>query len=532
MFNLNFSETLRNFLFPAEKRAGRFSILYLAAVVLIFLAIGSAAALRPVQEQDEGRYSEVAREMLLYGQWLLPHQNGVPHLSKPPLYYNLSALAIRLFGKNAFAFRFVSLAGFTAMVLAGMAWARDRRGTGSERLVLWISLSMFQPVFAAQFADLNTLLSCTVTLGLLMLFEGLDRESRAAWILGWLFLGVAFMVKGPPALISPRGTLILFRVLSGRPLNIHPVLWAAGLAVFAVVALPWYLWILKQYKGEILEFWFGDALRRTALGSSARKFHYYFYYPPVFLVMTSGWGVFMLILLARSVRAHLAPGRWPRIQATWRAVRALPHDELWLLCWLVFTILFFTLLRAHMLSYIQPAYPALAMLLALYLHRKKAHSPTVRGAVRLGLYSFAGTLVTLWILSGAGYVLVRSKPETAGPFLESIEHNIVAHRMMNEAPKDSWRLVQAFTFSPIFNLEADRMSYLSYKRVNDFWPSPPRMNLNVDEMRALVMSREPMMIVIKPARVSLMFPKPPPWLRTLYASDELVLLTTVPPRDK
>ncbi|HPB30591.1 MAG TPA: hypothetical protein PLB62_03960, partial [Candidatus Sumerlaeota bacterium] len=63
-------------------------------------------------------------------------------------------------------------------------------------------------------------------------------------------------------------------------------------------------------------------------------------------------------------------------------------------------------------------------------------------------------------------------------------------------------------------------------------PGPPRMNLNVDEMRALVMSREPMMIVIKPARVSLMFPEPPPWLRTLYASDEMVLLTTVPPRDK
>src|SRR4051794_22147018 len=56
-------------------------------------------------EPDEGRYAEIAREMLAGGDWVVPHLQGEPYLDKPPLLYWLVALGYRAFGVSAAAAR-------------------------------------------------------------------------------------------------------------------------------------------------------------------------------------------------------------------------------------------------------------------------------------------------------------------------------------------------------------------------------------------------------------------------------------------
>jgi len=41
---------------------------------------------------DEGRYSEVAREMVVSGDYITPRLNGVKFFDKPPLFYWLQSL--------------------------------------------------------------------------------------------------------------------------------------------------------------------------------------------------------------------------------------------------------------------------------------------------------------------------------------------------------------------------------------------------------------------------------------------------------
>src|SRR5262249_32738243 len=46
-------------------------------------------------EPDEGRYAEIAREMLARGEWVVPYLQGEPYLDKPPLLYWLTMASFR-----------------------------------------------------------------------------------------------------------------------------------------------------------------------------------------------------------------------------------------------------------------------------------------------------------------------------------------------------------------------------------------------------------------------------------------------------
>jgi 4-amino-4-deoxy-L-arabinose transferase-like glycosyltransferase len=69
----------------------------LVGLVLFFYQLGSAYLMDP----DEGRYAEIAREMLALQDWLIPRLNLLPYLEKPPLVYWLTALSFKVFGFTA-----------------------------------------------------------------------------------------------------------------------------------------------------------------------------------------------------------------------------------------------------------------------------------------------------------------------------------------------------------------------------------------------------------------------------------------------
>ena len=77
-----------------------------------FFLLGS----RSLNEPDEGRYAEIAREMIELNDWLVPHLWYVPHPHKPPLTYWAVAVSISIFGQNEWAVRLpLALAGISGV---------------------------------------------------------------------------------------------------------------------------------------------------------------------------------------------------------------------------------------------------------------------------------------------------------------------------------------------------------------------------------------------------------------------------------
>jgi len=91
-------------------------VLMIGLVVLsYFLFLGKF----PLQEPDEGRYAEIAREMIERDDFVTPTLNYVKYFEKPPLHYWLTAAAFRVFGRNEFAARFWP-ASLSLLTVAGV----------------------------------------------------------------------------------------------------------------------------------------------------------------------------------------------------------------------------------------------------------------------------------------------------------------------------------------------------------------------------------------------------------------------------
>jgi 4-amino-4-deoxy-L-arabinose transferase and related glycosyltransferases of PMT family len=85
-----------------RNRSRAFAILMLATNFLFFLFLGN----HPLLEPDEGRYSEIPREMIERGDYVTPMLNYVKYFEKPVLHYWLTALSFKLLGYTEFASRF------------------------------------------------------------------------------------------------------------------------------------------------------------------------------------------------------------------------------------------------------------------------------------------------------------------------------------------------------------------------------------------------------------------------------------------
>src|SRR5437773_8628115 len=86
---------------PPPTRHALLGILIALAVLLHVATIGTG----DLYSQTEGQYAGAAREMIQSHEWLLPTNDGIPRLQKPPLLYWLIIVSFKSFGANTAAAR-------------------------------------------------------------------------------------------------------------------------------------------------------------------------------------------------------------------------------------------------------------------------------------------------------------------------------------------------------------------------------------------------------------------------------------------
>src|ERR1700759_3924870 len=97
-------------------RAARIALLLLA---LFGIAVGVDGLMRPLGNPDEGRYSEISREMAASGDWITPRLDGIKYFEKPPLQYWATAGIFRVLGEGEFTARlYVAMCAIGTLLLA------------------------------------------------------------------------------------------------------------------------------------------------------------------------------------------------------------------------------------------------------------------------------------------------------------------------------------------------------------------------------------------------------------------------------
>ena len=343
---------------------------------------------RRLFDPDEGRYAEVAREMLAGGDPVTPRLHGFKHLTKPPLQYWMTALAYRAFGVDEWTSRLWSAVSGMLAILVAAFTMRRLHGTQAAFASAAVLASGVLFVLFSQvgIADMGLTLFLTTSLCAIML--GLDtapgsRAERRWMLLAWICMGLGMLTKGLVGALFPLLVAALYALSAGdRHLwrRLHPL---AGAALLLAVAAPWFVAVSLRTPEFPAFFFLEEHLARFA-GSGHRR------EKPV-------WFFVALVL------AGLLPWTWAALEGVregWRDARGGFRSGRFLVLWAVAIVLFFTLSRAKMPAYVLPAFPALAMLAGQRLARLDAGAIARRVLPLLALAGLA--------MASAGWLVPRN----------------------------------------------------------------------------------------------------------------------------
>jgi 4-amino-4-deoxy-L-arabinose transferase-like glycosyltransferase len=353
----------------------------LAGLGLFFLRLGVPGLMDP----DEGRYAEIAREMLLLKDWLIPHLNLVPYLEKPPLVYWLTSLGFTAFGLTEWAARLPSalaaLAGvYLAFWLGRTLWGDDQGFWGAMVLSTCGGY-----VILARLLTLDMVFTFFLNLGIALGYLALSRVRPRLWPWAYLSLALAVLVKGPVALVLAGLIWIVVAFLRGRQAAwalICPVSWV----LLAVVVLPWFVYVAWRIPEFPHFFLWVQHVTRYLSGVS---FHAepWWYFGPVLLGLLLPWTGLVPWALAR--RTSMDPG-----------------DRIFLMIWTGVILAFFSVSGGKLATYILPALLPLALLVGEALAGLQSRDKSLRGEsgcrVSLILWAVIGLLLLALYLRPPG----------------------------------------------------------------------------------------------------------------------------------
>lgn len=325
---------------------------------------------------DEGRYAEIAREMLVTGDWVTPRYNGYKYFEKPPLQAWATAAAFQMFGIGEWQARlWTALTGFCTILLIGFTGARIYNARAG-----WLAAAVLASspmwVISGHFNSLDMGLSAFLVAALCSLLlaqTSQNKHSCRNWMWAcWAFMGLATLSKGVIGVAIPAMVFIAYSISTWDWKIWTRLRIFSGSILFLAITAPWFL-LVSQRNPEFLEFFFiHEHLQRFTQDAHSRTGPIY-YFVPLLLVGILPW--FLQI-----------PGA---VIEAWRE-RRREFSAGWLLvCWFVVIFAFFSVSRSKLPGYIIPIFPALALLIGNRLDQLLGHTNSMTLAWKLQALGFA-----------------------------------------------------------------------------------------------------------------------------------------------
>lgn len=311
--------------------------LVIAASALLSLTLALHV---PLVDPDEGRNAEVAREMAVSGDVVIPHLAGMPYLDKPPALFAAAAAFIRVLGPTPLAARLPALLAslLTLALLAAIA----TRLAAPELAVRAVAFTAAAPLFAVLAAyvifDMPLTACITAVWGLLALEVEQGASPRRRWLMfAAVTLGV--LIKGPVMLAWALGGSAAAALVTRSRAPLAWLAWWPGWLLVFAVAGGWFAAALRRHPEYAHYAFLEESLERMTSRSFQRDQPWWFV-PAVLAGGALPWSL-------------VSPWRWPGRRASRVAAG-----------FVLFAAVFFSLSHSKLVTYLLPAIPALAWVAA------------------------------------------------------------------------------------------------------------------------------------------------------------------------
>ena len=370
-------------------------------------------------DDSETAYGEVAREVLLTGNWIVMHQNLLPWFVQPPLYFWIAALFAHWFGAGSFAMRLPSaLATIAAGALLAGSVARLAGARAGIIASFVLSSCLIQAVLG-RLATMDAMLDTFVLWAILAAARAFGLRERddghahaAALFAAAVAVALGVLTKGPVALAVPAlvaGIWFLWerRIRTPRALP-SPLAWAGAAVLALAIVVPWFaLLATRAGTGGVAELIVHYTFGRY-VGTIENQTGPVWYYLPVVVLGLFPWTAFLVPALfvkgldGRDARAALA-----RLAVVWAIV----------------PLAFFSFAQTKLPNYIALAFPAYAILIALWFDRLAQfgadRSPAARAARRSAIVAAAFVPLTAGLVGVALAIFSRTMKLAGADFLRT-----------------------------------------------------------------------------------------------------------------
>jgi len=306
---------------------------------------------------EETRRAQIAREMGLWNDWIVPRQQGEPFLSRPPLQNWAIALVAQFRGKlDETSTRLPSALGVLVTVMLIYGYGRTFLSRLGATTAAAAFATMGQVLQLGRLGETESFYTLLVA-GSLLAWRWADAARRSPlrpWCLGYALAALGMLTKGPQAPAYFVAGVGAFLILSGRSRELLRWPNAAGMALFLAIWGAWQVpfW-LRTSTADSWDLLAGEITNRLDAGPAALLKHLVTY-PVEVLVCTLPWSVLLVAYLRRDFRRTLADA----------AV-----EVRFLACTLAVTFPTCWFMPAARGRYFVPLYPCLALLIGLVAQR-------------------------------------------------------------------------------------------------------------------------------------------------------------------
>jgi 4-amino-4-deoxy-L-arabinose transferase-like glycosyltransferase len=305
----------------------------------------------PLLQPEDACYAEMAREMSVAGNWVVPLHRGQSYFEKPPLLFWFIRVAYAGFGVHDWAARLIPCVAAMATILLTFWWGTNvfglRAGLAGA-LILCLSPRF---VHQGRMIMVDGLLAFWVVSALALGQQAVQRDRLrwGFWFASAAACGLGLLTKGPVALILTGVPLLVYQALDRRTARPGGWIWPAYLVTAAGVAAPWFVCMACQCPGFLHEFFWTQNVELRfvhAVHAEPAWFH--------LAVLTLGMlpGTLLLPCLVRLLLRRGPVGLHKR-----------PAELGFLLLSCVWCLAFFSAASCKRIGYIVPAMPTLALAL-------------------------------------------------------------------------------------------------------------------------------------------------------------------------
>jgi 4-amino-4-deoxy-L-arabinose transferase-like glycosyltransferase len=331
------------------------------AIVVFSLALLLAGNwIMPLTDRDEVRFAEASREMIQRGDYVVPWFNGAWRFDKPVFIYWCQIASYKFFGENDFAARLPSALLTTGTALILVRWGRKIANAKTGLLAGMMFVACLHVAIIGRVATADMALVFFFTLAFWSGWELTRPEQihRVRW--WWIFyvaLALGFLAKGPEIYFPLLG-LILGRIFRKNDFHLPVAATVAGFILSLGLMAMWGIPAMTQTHGKYYDIGIGEhVINRSVHVNDSHG-----------LAGTLGWlATLPVYFVTFFVSFFPWSTRVPSALKRWWPERQRDGIGWYLLVQAGIVFVLFSLVRTKLPHYTMPAFPCLALWLALQI---------------------------------------------------------------------------------------------------------------------------------------------------------------------